>query len=381
MRDPGTYRMSSAAAISILVELSAWAIMLGLWWLVDREVPSFRFDRPEMLRYMLFGPVFLIIYLLDLAWRNRALLRFASRITLPRMVPGVSTARSLARFLLLRHGLGFAVLALASPQLGSHQEEVKSSGIDLVVAVDVSNSMACEDLKPSRMLATRRSLEQLIERTKGDRLGIVIFAGDAFVQLPITTDRSAAKMFLSTVGPGSVPTQGTAIGAAIDLARSSFDAESAAGKAIIVITDGENHEDDAVGAAQRAASEGIIVHTVGMGTPEGGPLPIKVNGRMQGFRKDAEGNTVVSRLNEAMLRRIAAEGNGTYVRASSASTGIVELVDQLKTMQRSETGTYRYTAHEDQYQYPLALALLLGIASLLIGEQRNPRAVWRAWNP
>lgn len=378
MSSRGIYHFGTAAVIVVAVEVLTWAIMLGAWWLLDREVPSFRFERPEMLRGMLGGPLLVLLFIIDLAWRNRALGRFAHITTLQRMVPGVSTTRTVLRFLLLRQGLGFAVLALAAPQLGSHQEVVKAKGIDLVVAVDVSNSMACEDLKPSRMLATRRALEQLIDRSKGDRLGIVVFAGDAFVQLPITTDRAAAKLFLSTVGPGSVGTQGTAIGAAIDLARQSFDPESHSGKAIIVITDGENHEDDAIGAAQRAATDGIVVHTVGMGTPEGGPLPVKVNGRMQGFRKDADGTTVVSRLNEAMLRRIATEGNGAYVRATSTSTGILELVDQLKTMDRAETGSTVYTAHEDQFQYPLGVAILLCLCSLLLGEQRNPRTAWRA---
>lgn len=380
MSSQGTYHFRSASVIVLAVELLTWALMLGTWWLLDREVPSFRFERPEMLRGMLGGPLLVLLFMIDLAWRNRALRRFAHSTTLQRMVPGVSTTRTVLRFLLLRHGLGFAVLALAAPQLGSREEVVKSKGIDLVVAVDVSNSMACEDLKPSRMLATRRALEQLIDRSKGDRLGIVVFAGEAFVQLPITTDRSAAKLFLSTVGPGSVGTQGTAIGAAIDLALQSFDRESPSGKAIIVITDGENHEDDAIGAAQRAAAENIVVHTVGMGTPEGGPLPVKVNGRMQGFRKDADGTTVVSRLNEAMLRRIAKEGNGAYVRATTTSTGILELVDQLKTMDKAETGSVIYTAHEDQFQYPLGMAIVLCLCSLLLGEQRNPRAAWRALN-
>ncbi len=374
----GRYRLGTSALLVLTVEIAAWATLLGAWWLLDTEVPSFRFDRPEMLKGMLIGPALVLLFLIDLAWRNRALSRFAQSATLQRMVPGVSTTRTTLRFLLLRHGLGFAVLALAAPQLGARTEEVKAKGIDLVVAVDVSNSMNCEDLKPSRMLATRRALEQLIDRSKGDRLGIVVFAGEAFVQLPLTTDRSAAKLFLGGLGPGSVGTQGTAIGAAIELAHRSFDPEAHGGKAIIVITDGENHEDDAVEAAQRAAADGIVVHTVGMGTPEGGPIPVKVNGRTQGFRKDSDGTTVVSRLDEAMLRRIAAEGNGSYVRATTSSTGIVELVDDLKRMDRAETGSFRYTAHEDQFQYPLGAAILLCVFSLLLGEQRNPRAAWTA---
>ena len=377
MSAQGKYHFGTAALIAFAVEVLAWALMLGLWWLLDREVPSFQWREPDMLWGMLGGPVLLLLFLIDLAWRNRALSRFARSDTRSRMVPAVSTGRPLMRFLLVRHGLAFVVIALAAPQLGSHQVLVKSKGVDLMVAVDVSNSMACEDLKPSRMEVTRRALEQLIDRSHGDRIGLIVFAGDAFVQLPITTDRSAAKLFLSTIGPGSVGTQGTAIGAAIDLAAQSFDKESAAGKAIIVITDGENHEDDALGAAKRAAAEGIVVHTVGMGTPDGGPIPIRHAGHLQGFRKDQNDNTVVSRLDEVMLRSIASEGGGAYVRATQSSTGVLELVDQLKTMDSAETSSYRYEEYDDQYEYPLAIGLILIIIAMLIGEQKNPRATWQ----
>lgn len=377
MRTPGTYRWSAAALILVGLEFLTWTVMLAAWWLLEREVPSFRFDRPEMLRAMFIGPTMLILFLVDLAWRGRALHRFAAPSTLQRMVPGVSTTRQVLRFTLLRQGLGFAILALAAPQLGTRWEEVKSTGIDLVVAIDVSNSMNCEDLKPSRMEVARRALEQLIDRSKGDRIGLVVFAGEAFVQLPITTDRSAAKLFLGSVGPGIIGTQGTAIGAAIELAQRSFQTESNASKAILVITDGENHEDDAVGAARKATEAGIVVHTIGMGTPQGGPIPLRRNGVMQGFRKDRDGNTVVSRLDEAMLRRIAAEGNGSYVRANGSSAGILELVEQLKGMDQVETGSFRFTDHEDQFQYPLGAAILCIFLYLFVGEQRNARPRWR----
>ncbi|HMC96780.1 MAG TPA: VWA domain-containing protein [Flavobacteriales bacterium] len=380
MSTPGTYRWNASALILLTVELLAWGIMLMGWWLLDTQVPAFRFEKPEVLRYLLAGPVMVLIFLLDLAWRNRALRRFASDPTRVRTVPGVSNWRIVLRFLLIRHGLAFVLIALAAPQYGTRIEEVKAEGIDLVVAVDVSNSMGCEDLKPSRMEAARRAMSQLIDQLHGDRLGIVVFAGDAFVQLPITVDRSAAKLFLSTVGMNSVGTQGTAIGAAIELAQRSFDKESAASKAIIVITDGENHEDDALGAARDAAQEGIVVHTVGMGTVQGGPLPIRHNGQVTGFRKDREGNTVVSRLDEDMLRRIAAEGNGVFVRATDNSSGITELVEQLKSLDKTEVGTYRFASFENQYQWPLGIGSILILLGMALGEQRNTRRRWSGIN-
>ncbi len=378
MSDRTRYRSTTAALVVIGLELITWLLMALVWWLVLARVDAFRWDRPEMLRYLFIGPVLMLLFLADMAWRNRALRRFAEQGTVARMVPGISTTRPVLRFLFIRHAIGLSVIALAAPQFGAHPQEVKSKGIDLVLAVDVSNSMECEDLRPSRMEAARRALEQLIDRMRGDRLGIVVFAGEAFVQLPITADRSAARLFVRTIGTGSVGTQGTAIGSAIDMAARCFDPESAASKSIIVITDGENHEDDAVGAAQRAAEAGIVVHTVGMGTPQGGPLPIRRNGQLQGFRKDQDGATVVSRLDEAMLSRIASAGGGSFVRATSSSTGVQELVDELRKLDQTETGTIRYTAHDDQFQWPLGAALVLLLLYLLLGERRNPQAAWNS---
>ncbi len=377
MKGGVTYRWGLAALFSVLLEALLWAMTAVLWWALAEFIPALRFNRPEMAWGLLAGPLALLLFILDTAWRDRAIKRFASSATQLRVIPAVSGMRNLTRYALLRVGLLLAAVALLEPQLGSRPEEVKAKGIDLVLALDVSNSMDCEDLRPSRMVAAKRAMEQLVDRLGGDRLGIVIFAGDAFVQLPITTDRAAARLFIRTIGTGSVPNQGTAIGAAIDLARRAFDTESAAGKAIIVITDGENHEDDAASAAQAAAAAGIVVHTVGMGTPEGGPIPLRRNGQLQGFRKDRSGTTVVTRLDEALLRRIAQEGNGTFVRATASSTGILELVDQLKAMEQSDTGTIRYTAHEAQFQWPLGAAMVCFLLYLLLGERRNPRSAWR----
>jgi Ca-activated chloride channel family protein len=375
MSRPGTYPLGRITAITIVVELLLWAVMLVAWWVLKDQIPGFRFGRPELLKAQLIGPVMMLLFLLDLGWRNRTLKRFAHDGTRARVVPGLSGTRVFLRFLLLRLGLASVIVALAAPLHGTRVEEVKAKGIDLMVCVDVSNSMTCEDLKPSRMEVARRALSQLIDQLHGDRLGIVIFAGEAFVQLPITSDRSAAKLFLNSVNTDAVGTQGTAIGAAIDLARESFDPNTTSGKAIIVITDGENHEDDAQGAARKAAEQGIVVHTVGMGAPQGGPLPIRRNGQVTGYRKDRSNNTVISRLDESMLKEIAAAGNGLYVRATERSSGMNELLAELRTMDAQEVGTYRFASLEDQYQYPLGFGLLLMTIGLLFGERRHVRPI------
>ncbi len=370
MSATGTYRMGRIGWTLVALELLVNALLLVLGWLLLNDLPGFRFERPELLYGLAGGPILLALHLLHLGWRNRALRRFASSTTLPRMVRSVSGWRSGLRFLFIRHALGFGLIAAAAPQFGTRMEEVSTDGADIMVCVDVSNSMDCEDLRPSRMEAARRALGQLIDRSKGDRIGIVVFAGEAFVQLPITTDRSAARMFAASVDTRTVGAQGTAIGAAIDLARSSFAADSPGGKAILVISDGENHEDDALGAARSAVESGCVVHTIGMGTPQGGPIPVARGGQVQGFRKDRDGRTVVSALNEDMLRSVAEAGNGIYVRAGQGSYGVGEIMENIQGLERGTTGTYRFTAHEDRYQVPLALAIVLLLASLIVPEAR-----------
>ncbi len=372
MSNPGTYRWGTATIVVLAVELAAAAVLLGLWWVLRTEVTGARFERPGMLWALPASFVLVLVWIADLARRNTALRRLAQAPTRVRIAPGVSTGRAVVRFLLWRHGLLLVLIALAGPQYGSRVEEVKAEGVDIVVALDVSTSMDCQDMRPDRMEVARRSLSRLIDRMQGDRLGLVVFAGVPYVQLPITTDRSAARLFLATVGTRSVTEQGTAIGDAIRLAARSFDPESPAGKAIIVMSDGEDHEDDAVAAARETAAAGIIVHTIGMGTPQGGPIPVMRGGKVQGFKKDRQGNTVVTRMNEAMLQQIAAAGNGTYTRASLTGDGLVDLMGSIKGMEHGTTeGGYRYTAFDDQFQYPLAAGLLMIVAGMAMDHRRS----------
>lgn len=380
MSTTGTYRTGAISAVVIAVEVLAWGIGAAVLLSMARYLPQFRMDRPEVLWALLAGPVLVVLYLVGTALKNKALHRFSSAPLLAGMVPGTSSWRSALKFLLLRHGFSFAIFALAGPQMGTRLEEVKAKGVDVIVALDVSNSMLAEDLKPSRMEVAKRALSRLIDRLKGDRLGIVVFAGEAYTQLPITADRSAAKLFLGTIGPGSVQAQGTAIGAAIDQARKSFGPDAAKGKAIIVISDGESFADDGEAAAKRAAEAGIVVNTIGMGSEAGAPIPVRHNGRMMGFKKDNEGQTVITRLNGDMLARIAAAGHGDYIHATEADAGIGTLVAKLRGMDQSNLGTYKFAGHEDRFQYFLAVACGMILLGLLIGE-RTTRLHWHKFKP
>jgi Ca-activated chloride channel family protein len=296
------------------------------------------------------------------AAKNRRLKRFADQKLLEHLVPDLSSVNVGIKYVLYRLALACLITALVNPKLGSKMAEAKIKGIDIVIAIDVSNSMLADDLKPNRLVRATRDIEKMLEKLRGDRIGIVVFAGQAYVQLPITNDYAAGKLFLSAIDTDIVPVQGTAIGSAIELSTESFDLESPAQKTIIVITDGENHEDDAIAAAESAAEQGIKVYTIGVGSPEGTPIPEFSRGRRTGFKKNREGEVVVSKLNEEMLRDIARAGGGSYIRASNAEVGLQPLLEELNTIEKTEMGSVVYAEYEDRFQ----LFLLLGLGFLIL---------------
>lgn len=288
-------------------------------------------------------------------------------------MPNVSRTQPILKFVLFSFAIISLLIGLANLQFGSKVEEVKREGIDLMIALDVSNSMLAEDLSPNRLERSKRAIYQLIQKLHNDRLGIIVFAGQAYVQLPITTDYSSAKLFLETIGTDIIPTQGTSIGAAINLAMESFDFENGTSKSIVVITDGENHEDDANEAASEAASKDITVHTIGMGSEKGGPIPIYKKGAQIDFRKDNQGNTVVTKLNESMLKEIAAAGNGSYVRASNANAGLSIIMEEIDKMEKKEFGSKSFKDYEDRFQIFLIIALFLIVIEYFISNRRTSK--------
>jgi len=331
-----------------------------------------RFEHPEYLYWLIVIPVLIIIYILIRLRQDRVFKRFADVGMRSYLVPQRSGRRGIFKFVVFLLMIACLILGLANLQSGSKMEEVKREGIDLYIAVDVSNSMNAQDIVPSRLDRSKQAINKLISELKGDRLGVIVFADKAFVQLPITTDYAAAKMFLASVNTNSVASQGTAIGEAITLAMNSF-AEDERNKAIVVISDGEDHENEAaINAAREAAKKGIRIYTIGMGLPEGAPIPeYNQYGRMLGYKKDKQGNTIVTRLDEDMLRRIAETGGGMYVRANNSNVGLEKIYEDISKMDKTEIETQVFTDYEDQFQWFIGAAILLLLVLVFVSSGKK----------
>ncbi len=330
-----------------------------------------RFEHIEYLYLLLGIPVFSILFMLGLSLRKQSLRRLGELKVLKRLMPERSPQKLILKFIILNLAYASLVVGIANPQTGSKLEKIQRKGIDIVVALDVSNSMLAQDIKPDRLTRARQALFKLIDRLQGDRIGIIIFAGKAYVQLPVTTDYAAAKMFVSTISTKDIPSQGTAIAEAIELGMSSFDRNDHS-KAIIIITDGENHEGDAIEAAKTANQQGIRVYTIGMGLPDGSPIPvINSYGQQTGFKKDRDGNTVITKLNELMMQQIAAAGDGDYVRANNTQAGLSKIFDKINALEKSEIETRMFTDYEDQFQYFIGFALLLIFLEFFIFDRKT----------
>lgn len=330
----------------------------------------FRFASPEYLFLLLLVPVIIGIFIYSNIKRRRNLKKFGNPELLKDLMPNVSYSKPQLKFYLQLAALILIIVVLARPQFGSKETTVKRQGIEVMIALDVSNSMLSQDVRPSRLEKAKQIVSQLVDNMENDKIGLIVFAGDAYVQLPITVDYVSAKMFLSSINTTIVPRQGTAIGSAIDLSIKSFGQPNESGRTIIVITDAENHEDDAVGAAKLATESGIMVNVIGMGTPEGAPIPIP--GTMS-FWKDRDGNVVVSKLNEAMASQIASAGNGVYVRADNTNTATKVIANELDKLAKSEIESTVYTEHNEQFQSFAFIALFLLILDFFIFSRKNKR--------
>ena len=330
------------------------------------------FAQSQYLLLLILVPFFFVFQFLVLKIRERRVKKFGDEDLVSRLMPSYSEGKTWIRLVLFTIGFIFFVIGLSRPQIGAKLKEHETKGAEIMIVLDVSNSMLAEDYSPNRLERAKLAISRIVDRLRDDRIGLILFAGDSFVQLPITTDYVSAKMFLNSITTGSVPVQGTAIGDAINTAMRSFSVQSEKSRAIIVITDGENHEDDPVAAAQQAAELGVRVYTIGVGSPEGKPIPM--DGELL---KDKDGEIVVTRLDEKVLQDVAMAGNGVYVRAGNTEFGLNPIIDNIRKLEDEKYSSIVFEEYDEQFMYFLAIALLFFVIEMLIGDRKSKRHLFR----
>ena len=326
------------------------------------------FAVPHYLLLLLLIPFFFLGMGLWLWGRRRRLRRFGDEALVNELMPSWSRGKLWVRTVLLSLAFFFFVIGLSRPQIGAKLKEHKIKGAEIMIVLDVSNSMLAQDYSPDRLERAKLAISRITDKLKDDRIGLIVFAGTSFVQLPITSDYVSAKMFLNSISTESIPIQGTAIGDAISTAVRGFSAQSEHSRAIIVITDGENHEDDAVAAAKQAAEAGIKVYTIGVGSADGQPIPM--NGELL---KDKDGNIVVTRLDEVTLRKVASAGGGAYVHAGNDEFGLTPIISDIRKMEDEEYNSVVFEEYNEQFMYFLGIALVFFVLEMLVGDRRARR--------
>ena len=320
---------------------------------------------------LLLVPLIPALYALALALRKRRIRRFGDPKMVALLMPHYSRAKGWVRIILFTLAFFFFVIGLSRPQIGAKLSERQTKGAEIMICLDVSNSMLAQDYTPCRLERAKLAISSLVDKLHDDRIGLIIFAGSSFVQLPVTTDYVSAKMFLSSIDAGSVPVQGTAIGDAIHTAMKSFSAQSEKSRVIILISDGENHEDDAVAAAKEAAQAGIRIYTVGVGSAAGQPIPM--DGELL---RDKDGNIVVTHLDEKTLRQIAEAGGGAYIQAGNEEFGLNPIINDIRAMEGELFSSVVFEEYDEQYMYFFAIALILLVIEMLVGERKNARKLF-----
>jgi Ca-activated chloride channel family protein len=328
----------------------------------------FRFENPAFLYLLIIIPVIIVIRLLEMRKRKLKLKKFGDLSLLKQLMPDVSLSRKSLKFWLMIAALALLIVMLARPQMGTKISQEKRKGIEVIISLDISNSMRAEDVVPSRLDKSKMLVENMVDNFTNDKVGLVVFAGDAFIQLPITSDYVSAKMFLQNTDPSLIATQGTDLAGAIELSSKSFTQQDKVGRAILIITDGEDHEGGAIEAAEKARKNGIRVFVLGVGSTKGSPVP-DGNG---GYMKDNSGQEVISALNEEMCKQVAQAGGGAYIHVDNTSLAQRQLNDELTKLQKGDISSVVYSEYDEQFQAVGILVLILLIIEMLILERKNP---------
>ena len=312
-----------------------------------------------------------VLYLLVSFWKKRTQKKFASFNLMQKLSPERSAFKSILKMIFFLIGLAFLIVSLTNPKMGTKLETIKRQGVDIVFALDVSKSMLAEDIAPNRLEKAKQIISKIVDRLGSDRIGIIIYAGNAYPLLPITTDHGAAKMFLQNANPDLVSSQGTAINDAIIMASSYYDNDEQTNRFLFIISDGEDHQEDASSAIVQATKDGIKTYTIGVGTEKGGPIPIKYKGVLQGYKKDNKGETVVTRLNEAVLKDIADNGNGKYILGNKTRETVDFVEDLLVKAEKSEFESKQFSDYKDQFQWFIGFALLFLVVDSFMLEKKT----------
>jgi len=332
---------------------------------------NFRFANPNMLWLLVAVVLFVVLFICSGHLSKKALARFGNLALLRPLMEGVSQSKRRVKFALQLVAMVCLIIAMARPQFGSKLETVKKEGVEVMVCLDISNSMLAEDIAPNRLEKAKRMLVRLLDQTKNDQVGLVVFAGDAVVQLPITNDFVSAKMFLESISPNNISAQGTAIGEAINLATNSFTPNEESSKAIVLITDAENHEDDAAGAAAAAFEKGIPTHVIGIGSLQGSVIP-DGTGIRNSIRKDGQGNPITTRLDEKIAREVAEAGHGVFAHADNSNSAINAVIESLRQMKSSELESHVYAEYDDQFFWFAFIAFFCLLIDIFVLDRANP---------
>lgn len=375
MSSKNKYSLSTSTAVIglLALEIIFWGVCVATYQYLISHVVEFRFEHPNRLWLLSVILLLNIAWISNRIWRNKALKNFAKIETVHHIHAGYSNFRSSVKYFLFRTAFGLLVIASANPQYGENEKTVESKGIDIMIALDISRSMMAEDIvnNYSRLDLAKLAIGKLMNELRGDHVGIVVFAGEAYKQLPLTPDYHVAKLFLKSIGTDMISSQGTDIGNAIDLCMSSFDLEKNTNKAILIMSDGEDHEEMAVNAANDASNQNVVICTIGMGTDKGVPIPVYKRGKKIGNKKDKENSTVLTKLNEENLIQIAQAGNGTYTRAQGLNLNLRKIVDRLNAIERTTLKKEKYSTYDDQFQWFLIPAFILLFLELIILEKRG----------
>lgn len=331
----------------------------------------YQIEEPSYFYYLAIIPVIVVLFLLAFWWKKRTQKKFIDPELLEQLAPNTSTFKSVLKLLFLSIGIGFLIISLTNPKMGTKLKTLKREGVDVVFALDVSKSMLAEDIAPNRLEKAKQIISKIIDKLGSDRVGIIIYAGSAYPLLPITTDHAAANMFLQNAGPDMVSSQGTAINEALTLAKTYYNNDEQTNRFLIIISDGEDHQDETRQVAQSMSKEGIKIYTIGVGTELGGPIPMKANGSLIGYKKDNKGETVITKRNAKILEDVANSASGRYIDGNKTETPVDMLEDILANAQKTEFETKQFSDYKDQFQWFVGLGILFLLIDVFFLDKKT----------